>query len=188
LDLARAPTVEADLIFRPVWHQVGWDCRGATDEELNQRESGQEDAKNFLGSSGHFPPEWDTLESARYKWYQILSEYVERHLRYESEKLVALSGFARKVGILFDNNEEYISGFWGNDLYHSLCWRFWSERLELPRGKAMWKMIKSLFFPSWLWCSMGRPIMWTDPTGFIQCADLYGDVKSSDDKKVCRQR
>src|SRR5437764_2661962 len=99
----------------------------------------------FLTSPNHCSPEWDNLEKVRSLWYLMVSEYVERQLTFESDRLIALSGVAQKFGILFGGRDEYITGFWKNDLCHGLCWRpwiGWSRKL-----RDTWSLTKSLSFP-----------------------------------------
>lgn len=160
---------------------IRFECRGAVYQEVNRSKSEQDNMRTFLASPNHHSPEWDNIEKVRSLWYLMVSEYVERQLTFESDRLIALSGVAQKFGIFFDGRDEYISGFWKNDLCHGLCWRSWigwSRKL-----RDTWSLTKSLSFPSWSWCSMKRPVTWIDGTSSVPCAELFGKVRSSDDKK-----
>ncbi|OQU95515.1 hypothetical protein CLAIMM_01704 [Cladophialophora immunda] len=108
----------------------------------------------------------------------MVSEYIERQLSKESDRLIALSGVAQKFGIYFGANDEYLLGFWKDDICHGLCWRAWRGMLGGRRQNA-WPLTKSLSFPLWSWCSMQRPLLWSDGTGLLQCADLVETVKKA---------
>jgi hypothetical protein len=113
-------------------------------------------------------------------WYDTLSDYVERDLTYESDRLIALSGVAERVHEALGGNDRYISGFWESDICYGLCWQtvILSRRL---RRNAVYRPVSSRF-PSWSWCTMQRPLQWVGQFR-TQCAQLVDLVKSSNDSK-----
>jgi hypothetical protein len=157
---------------------IRFECRCAAFEQYNFRNRAQQNAEVFLPLPHSRSSEWNTLEMVRIKWYNIVTQYVERHLAFESDRLIALSGIAEQFGMLFGGQDEYISGFWKNDLCHGLCWRFWKGFSWGLRDAA--SLQKSPSFPSWSWCAMRRPVTWADGTGSIPCAQLLEAVKPSD--------
>ncbi|KAK5270626.1 hypothetical protein LTR96_003903 [Exophiala xenobiotica] len=159
---------------------IRFECRGAAFEEYNFHDPAQQNPEVFLPSPNTQSSEWDSLEKVRGKWYNMVTQYVERHLAFETDRLIALAGVAERFGILFGDQDEYLSGFFKNDLSHALCWRFWKGySRSLEEGISL---TKSSSFPSWSWCCMKRPITWTDGTGSIPCAQLLEAVKSTPDK------
>ncbi|KAL2672868.1 hypothetical protein Neosp_013584 [[Neocosmospora] mangrovei] len=67
--------------------------------------------------------DWNSVEMIRDKWYQILSEYSQRSLTQQSDKLIALSGITSKISQLLGKHEKYLDGHWESDLWHGLTWR-----------------------------------------------------------------
>lgn len=156
---------------------IRFECRGAVFQEVNLRSSAQHGLRAFFASPNHQSSEWDDMQKVRLQWYTMVSEYIERQLSKESDRLIALSGVAQKFGIYFGANDEYLLGFWKDDICHGLCWRAW--RGMLGGKQSARPLTKSPSFPSWSWCSMQRPLLWSDGTGSPQCADLVETVKSS---------
>jgi hypothetical protein len=84
-------------------------------------------------------------------WVLLSAQYNKRILSHENDKLPALSGMAKYVGDIIQ--DEYVVGMWRKDLHRSLLWvRFatcetWSEfqeNLACPSAANM---------PSWSWLS-----------------------------------
>ncbi|KAH6962106.1 heterokaryon incompatibility protein-domain-containing protein [Ilyonectria sp. MPI-CAGE-AT-0026] len=116
--------------------------------------------------------DWNSVEMIRDKWYQLVSEYSQRSLTQQSDKLVALSGVASKINQLLGSHEKYVDGSWESDLWHGLTWR------RVPvRGKPSWPTVKSDIFPSWSWCGMNQPLIWQDGTACVNDATLIEIVR-----------
>ncbi|KAJ4212990.1 hypothetical protein NW759_011251 [Fusarium solani] len=116
--------------------------------------------------------DWNSVEMIRDKWYQILSEYSQRSLTQQSDKLIALSGITSKINQLLGKHEKYLDGHWESDLWHGLTWR------RVPvRGKPSWPTVKSEEFPSWSWCCMNQPLVWQDGTASVDDIRLIEVVR-----------
>ncbi|RMJ13475.1 hypothetical protein CDV36_006847 [Fusarium kuroshium] len=125
--------------------------------------------------------DWNSVEMIRDKWYQILSEYSQRSLTKQSDKLIALSGITSKINQLLGNHEKYLDGHWESDFWHGLTWR------RVPvRGKPSWPTVKSDEFPSWSWCCMNQPLIWQDGTASVDDIRLVEVVRqgTGTDEKV----
>ncbi|RSL76786.1 hypothetical protein CEP51_009626 [Fusarium floridanum] len=125
--------------------------------------------------------DWNNVDMIRDKWYQILSEYSQRSLTKQSDKLIALSGITSKINQLLGNHEKYLDGHWESDLWHGLTWR------RVPvRGKPSWPTVKSDEFPSWSWCCMNQPLIWQDGTASVDDIRLVEVVRqgTGTDEKV----
>ncbi|KAH7136357.1 heterokaryon incompatibility protein-domain-containing protein [Dactylonectria macrodidyma] len=117
-------------------------------------------------------PDWNSVEMIRDKWYQLVSEYSQRSLTQQSDKLIALSGVESKTKQLLGSHERYLDGLWESDLWHGLTWR------RVPvRGVSAWPTIKSSDFPSWSWCCMNQPLVWQDGTASVSDAKLVEIVR-----------
>ena len=162
---------------------IGFECRSVVCRGANNRQSNQDHRSKFLASPTQRSPEWDNIEKVRSVWYELLAEYVDRELTFASDKLIALSGVVEKFKSSFGDTDEYISGFWKNDLCHGLCWKYQVPDYRRTNRQNPWSPIKSPDFPSWSSCSMKRPVIWPDGSCAINCAELLEKVKSSDDKK-----
>jgi len=79
-------------------------------------------------------------------WYSMISDYTQRSLTFESDKLVALSGMARVIHSnlkeTHGGEEAYLAGLWRQDLPKGLCWavnvRF--EKLGEESGLLYWRV------------------------------------------------
>jgi Heterokaryon incompatibility protein (HET) len=82
-------------------------------------------------------------------WSLIVEKYTTRELTYESkDKLVALSGVARKVAKLNEIPEdEYLAGIWKGMLPWGLLWRTSGYARSLDNS-----------IPSWSWASVSGPV------------------------------
>ncbi|KAF4437819.1 HET-domain-containing protein [Fusarium austroafricanum] len=116
--------------------------------------------------------EWNNVDMILIKWYQLVGEYSTRSLTKQSDKLIALSGVATKIGQLLGSNEKYLDGFWASDLWHGLTWR----RVTARNG-SIWPTVKSEVFPTWSWCCMNQPLAWQDGTGSVSDARLVEIVE-----------
>ncbi|KAF4946979.1 hypothetical protein FSARC_14073 [Fusarium sarcochroum] len=125
--------------------------------------------------------DWNSFEMILTKWYQLIGEYSERSLTKQSDKLIALSGVATKIGQLIGNNEKYLDGFWESDLWHGLTWR-----RVTARGRSSRPTLKSEEFPTWSWCCMNQPLAWQDGTGSVSDARMIEVVREGTglDQKV----
>ncbi|KAK7409072.1 hypothetical protein QQX98_008776, partial [Neonectria punicea] len=89
----------------------------------------------------HQAPDQDGKNYLRH-WYQMVTNYSNRHLTYQSDKWNALAGltsmFARQTGY------QYLAGLWAEDLAIGLMWEATSRGVTREPGSI----------PSWSWLSM----------------------------------
>jgi hypothetical protein len=86
------------------------------------------------------PSKYDLCE----KWNGILKQYCKLDITLGKDKLPALSGIARLMQGL-RNNERYLAGLWKDHLHRDLCWYFDDPA---PRHSLEWRA------PSWSWASV----------------------------------
>lgn len=160
-----------------------FECRGGGWQDISSSNDVGTKATSFLPHSNVHTArsaEWDNRERIRSLWYQLVSQYVERKFTFETDRLLAISGVAQNIGRLLNAEDEYVLGFWKNDLCHGLSWRAW--RGLLSSRKLTWPLTKSSSFPSWSWCSMKKPVTWIDGTGTIACTELVEMMNVSEGK------
>jgi hypothetical protein len=89
----------------------------------------------------------DGHEDTEYYWSRILYNYTSCQLTFSTDRLIALSGIARKI------NEsrpcDYIAGLWSKDLPHCLLWTLWDPS---PQSKTY-------IAPSWSWASKSGEVI-----------------------------
>lgn len=78
------------------------------------------------------------------RWLHIVSEYMEREITYESDRLPAISGIAKEIYL--QENMIYKAGIWMSDLHRSLLWTAEGSGLKPS----------SYIAPTWSWASLGR--------------------------------
>ena len=87
------------------------------------------------------------LEDTEYYWSRILYKYTSCQLTFSTDRLIALSGIARKI------NEsrpcDYMAGLWSKDLPHCLLWTYWDPS---PQPKTY-------IAPSWSWASKSGEVI-----------------------------
>ncbi|KAL9618936.1 MAG: hypothetical protein Q9160_006400 [Pyrenula sp. 1 TL-2023] len=136
----------------------------------------------------------NSIEDAYFVWNCMLEYYTGRKLSKEQDRLVALSGLARRFADVleqsFSTKDTYLAGMWKGAFLTQLLWyvvlRSHSIERDLKHDRpSVWRA------PSWSWASMEAPIM----IGFaplrqsrlevIQATteplteDIFGQVKSA---------
>jgi hypothetical protein len=92
----------------------------------------------------------DTRASrARFDWNQIVFDYTGRNLTRVSDKLPALSGYARHIQSL--NADTYLAGLWKKDIVFQLLWYVADFQLTTTRSRSL-----TYRAPSWSWASVDR--------------------------------
>ncbi|KAF2029949.1 HET-domain-containing protein [Setomelanomma holmii] len=76
------------------------------------------------------------------RWYNIVSEYTTRDLTFQSDKLPALSGIAKKVQDM--TGLEYLAGLWKEDILAGILWD-----VIIPSNELI-----SSTLPSWSWARL----------------------------------
>jgi hypothetical protein len=85
------------------------------------------------------------LEAANIYWRSIVTTYSACNLTQESDRLIAISGIAKKFQELYGDN--YLAGLWQHDLYTDLLWK--SNANDGNPVKS-----SENFAPSWSWASI----------------------------------
>ena len=100
-------------------------------------------------SSNRLPP--SLLASARKDWYDLVAQYSTRSLTEPGDKLVAISGIARKLQPIL-NNDNYNCGLWERHIHTNLLWLRRAARLTSGSFSARARA------PSWSWAAHDQPV------------------------------
>lgn len=100
-----------------------------------------------------------------YQWTVIVEDYASRQLRYQTDKLPALSGIASQVQQTL-GGDEYLDGLWKSHMPRALAWIVKGKN---KLGKRSRVLPGSWHCPSWSWASI---------TGDIRFLYDYDDVKN----------
>lgn len=85
-------------------------------------------------------------------WYELVEEYSPRHFTHVEDRLVALSGLAKKFGNIIQD-EQYVAGLWKQDLLRGLLWYVRGAKLT-PNTTTQGSSIDLDNIPSWTWASV----------------------------------
>ncbi|KAG0649689.1 hypothetical protein D0Z07_3961 [Hyphodiscus hymeniophilus] len=86
-------------------------------------------------------------------WTSIVTDYTARTLTYNSDRLAALEGYAKLLGIKRPY-DEYLSGLWKSELLEQLLW--YRSAASQPNPRPL-----SSCAPSWSWASIDSPVRFT---------------------------
>lgn len=109
-----------------------------------------------MDSSNH--PSREDIESymprtdSNTRWRNLVSEYSERTLRFATDVLPAISGFAQVWQTRQEQPVRYLAGLWEDDLQRGVLWKTGGSE-ETPRPKGY-------LAPTWSWASIRRPVEW----------------------------
>ena len=92
--------------------ELFWECR-----ELDARESFPDRLPDIAKRNLYYR---DSTKSISDQWGTVVQMYTQANLTYPSDKLVAISGVARRAQE--QNNDEYLAGMWRKGLEQQLCW------------------------------------------------------------------
>ena len=171
----RAWAVQERVLSRRVLyyttHEMWWDCDTcwlcacsygscSKDEEDERDYDAVEDANygsfswlRDAGRNGEI-----TLERVHKKWANIVTLFSGGELSFQSDKLPALSGLAKRFRISLEERfgveDEYLAGMWRGDLEQQLLWLIGSyggpsRKGSHPRDRGV---------PSWSWASVNGVI------------------------------
>jgi hypothetical protein len=102
----------------------------------------------WLPRPGFGAQERDTVYGGHSEWRRLVRDYTRRHLTFESDRLRAISGIARRFDSTFKT--QYLAGLWEGSLGADLCW----ETSSRARGRQPTTYIA----PSWSWASTNEPV------------------------------
>jgi hypothetical protein len=135
----RAWALQEKELSRQVIHfsrrQLLWECR-----EL--RATAQLPWRGIGSLSKHKSP--DTPTTPDIEWFSLVTDYTDRSLTIQADRLPALSGLARNFQTCFPTSQ-YAAGMWSHHLPHALLW---SCLDPLPRRT------RQVVAPSWSWASL----------------------------------
>lgn len=109
----------------------------------------------------------EEYESPLCTWYALLEQFTGRELSKATDKLPAMSGWAKKLQKEID--AEYIAGLWSNDMMRGMAWWACDSSERKPEEYTG---------PSWSWTSY-RDVLWERPFSeeFSRVVDWHVDLK-----------
>lgn len=165
-----------------VWHcRTKWDCEcGAVGlggsyirkfDTFIQNPAGYEEENEFAKSVQW--PEINGAEPSR-SWYGIVSVFTSNQITYRQDILPALSGTAKKFGLLRPGR--YIAGLWEDSFANDLSWHVTTtDRSSRPT---------SYLGPSFSWCSCVSRIEWPNwlsgYTSRVEILELSSTIDGTD--------
>ncbi len=140
-------------------HQLFWDCTEFQACELYA--AGKKDLRDITSSlgagslrSGPKTSEADLLCT----WLGMVSQYSQCKLTMPKDKLVAISGLAKSLGI---DSAKYLAGLWRISLPSQLLWQ--TEKTDKDRNPAGNDDLTGVYdprAPSWSWASSSRKVFY----------------------------
>jgi hypothetical protein len=153
-EVSKSPLLQRAWVFQELWlsprtlhfgsNQLYWQCRfQACCESYPAGMLKDMDHKSVK--------QWEPIGVDRFPvWYSGVVSYSGSSLTYDTDKLVALSGFAA----LFSEPGKYCAGHWKTH-------NFWNELLWRPdKKKGPHSRYEKYIAPSWSWASMKGAIVW----------------------------
>jgi hypothetical protein len=97
------------------------------------------------------------------RWYSIVAKYSHMELSYNTDKLPAISGIAKTVQKLTQNEMQYAAGIWINshNSWFDLAWRVAFDGTRCPTATVR-ETSSSYVAPSWSWASVVAPVIYLD--------------------------
>lgn len=94
-------------------------------------------------------------------WNDVVANYSHRNLSQSRDKLIAISGLARKFAN--ESTGQYLAGLWKRTLLTDLFWR-----VDIQVETSLPKISRPTSYraPSWSWASLDGPVMFTRKTRF----------------------
>lgn len=89
--------------------------------------------------------------SLQQTWFAIVQNYSARRLTCQTDKLVAISGIARRMSILLQG-DPYVAGLWKSTIIPCLLWSVPQSGRRISEKRA----------PSWSWASMRCPVAYDE--------------------------
>ena len=141
-------------------HQVYWECQTCfASEDASENKVWKTDSDGRYGNVG-----WgDKIMDSTRQWQQIISEYTNLKLTYDSDRLPAIAALADMMWRLRRSDDVYIAGLWRNSMLSDMLWT--SKPFESgKRGQAL-EPRPARLVPSWSWASVqNAKIFWSGYT------------------------
>lgn len=114
---------------------------------------GMEAEDGFMESltKTYYYQKFSTPESAISNWHSLIKEFSQRKLSRATDKLPALSGWAKKFQKAI--GADYVAGLWSNALIQGLAWKCEGERKPAS--------LEEYTGPSWSWASYGGTVYYS---------------------------
>ncbi|KAM7207257.1 Heterokaryon incompatibility protein (HET) domain containing protein [Naviculisporaceae sp. PSN 640] len=125
------------------------------------------------------------IDSLSGLWFKLVSNFSERSLTREMDKLPALSGLAHAFQAC--GMELYYAGLWESDLLRGLLWVANHEFPPASRkfdGRPPHYRPRQYRAPSWSWASVEGPIAWAYGVGFVELKYLVARVNTVSNKEI----
>ena len=130
-----------------------WECK----HDLSCQ-CGRVKARRYMSKPGPFYSlSTDDDERLFFEWHKTVEAYSQRKLTYESDRLPALSGIAKRmqkqVSPACAASNRYLAGIWERDLLSGLTWRCIGVTQERDSGQTH-------YIPTWSWASVPGPVVY----------------------------
>jgi len=106
-------------------------------------------------------------------WESVTASYSACKLTYPKDKFVAISGIAREVQKL--NQDEYVAGMWRENMEAQLCW--------FSRKRSILQSTSEYIAPTWSWLAADVPVVGTlseDHKTLLSIVDVSIELVGSD--------
>jgi len=123
-----------------------------------------------LNANGPTQSPSDLSKKARVDWKYIIQDFTGRNLTYTSDKLPALSGYARHIHSL--TGDTYLAGLWKNEIMSQLLWWINIRSTTINPRPSTYRA------PSWSWASTDFKCYFMDFSQ--QSSPLQPDIKLFD--------
>jgi len=155
-------------------YYLHFDCRGGEWAEDGGRTITSETGRAVFKIRGSDPDPSLGYIDENSEWYDIIGQwYSSRHFTKQSDRLPALTGFAKEWEKMLNNggkSDRYVAGLWEKGMPRGLLWRSQSKRSR-PLEYAS---------PSWSWASIIGEVYWPWETdGVRQGPDRKKESKIS---------
>jgi hypothetical protein len=175
--------------------QMSYTClkHGLCESRIVPEAAAREERNSFLprlySASSPSQTQENTTKTLTSTWYQAVTDYTSRSLTFPQDKLVAIAGMARILGIFL--NCSYHAGLWEENLPQALLWSPYEEE-TFPHLQHKSTRPAEYRAPSWSWASVESPISnflckqtlgrktYAEIVSIVttlQGPDLYGQVK-----------
>jgi hypothetical protein len=188
--LSRGWVLQERLLAPRVLHfgrqQLFWECNEMNSCET-QREGlpaaiNQRSGKSQFHAQHMLRQDYQGPRAGQWLWVAVVQAYSVAHLTYASDKLVALSGIAKHVQALLQ--DEYVAGLWRGNFSHQLLWecRIPFSQLDFQHRFSTYRA------PTWSWASVDGEVRlpnwiaerWQDMEDHMKILDVQITLSSDD--------
>ncbi|KAK8220689.1 heterokaryon incompatibility protein-domain-containing protein [Phyllosticta capitalensis] len=132
---------------------IEWTCPAGCYSEKNPKTL-QTNQTNIVLNLVTLDPSINSQERA---WRHVVTNYTERNLTFEGDKMAALAGVATTFGagmsrFADSSRMTYVAGLWKETFLKDLMWASNPYNTITPRRERA---------PSWSWVSLDGPVTWT---------------------------